>query len=419
MDQLSNFVTDSPVSAMRFTYRRRIIPQTAPNQYAIYHCVSRVVDKRFIFGPKEKTQFLVFLRRYERFCRVRILGYCLMDNHFHLLVHVQGRPEARPSQDELMDHVRATLGPVIASQYQSRLDFWQDQLSAAQTGEPAANVVPSEIFLSPGEDLAAHARAQLEKVSQDIWQRMYDLSRFILSVKQRFSHWFNQTTDRNGTLWEDRFQAVLVQPGAAVAELAAYIDLNPVRAGIVGDAKDYPWSQFGAAVAGDGLAQQALEYLVEHHALQQRARAPIPNEPSPGAPLMGLALGLATMHLFLQERDKRRRATQNRRELEASASSPPVISYAEDAVPAFSKGLAIGDPDYLEAVFAEHRKHFGYRRQAGAKRILWPRGKGDRGGAVFGKGSPGIGLVALREIKGRKPRVGETGGKRESVEIGQ
>ncbi len=396
---------------MRFTYRRRIIPQTGPNQYAIYHCVSRVVDKRFIFGPQEKAQFLVFLRRYERFCRVRILGYCLMDNHFHLLVHVPGRPEARPSKDELMDHVRQTLGGTIASQYQSRLDFWQDQLSAAVTGEPAANAVPSEIFLNPGEDLATHAQAQLEKVSQDIWQRMYDLSRFILSVKQRFSHWFNQKTDRKGTLWEDRFQAVLVQPGAAVAELAAYIDLNPVRAGIVGDAKDYPWSQFGAAVAGDGIAQQALEYLVEHHSLQLRARAPIPNEPSPSAPLMGLQLGLSAMHLFLQERDRRRQAAQNQRELETSAASPPAISYSEDSIPAFSKGLAIGDADYLQAIFAEHRRHFGYRRQAGAKRILWPKAQGNRQGAVFGGhgsggNTPSVGLSALRELRSSKPRNG-------------
>ncbi len=392
---------------MRFTYRRRIIPQTAPNQYAIYHCVSRVVDRRFIFGPQEKEQFLVFLRRYERFCHVRILGYCLMDNHFHLLVHVPGRPEARPSQEDLMDHVRKTLGGTIASQYQSRLDFWHDQLTAAQTGNPAKNAVPSEIFLNPGEDLAAHAQAQLEKVSQDIWQRMYDLSRFILSVKQRISHWFNQKTDRKGTLWEDRFQAVLVQPGAAVAELAAYIDLNPVRAGVVRDAKDYSWSQFGAAVAGDGIAQQALEYLVQHHALQKRARAPIPNEPSPVAPLMGLQVGLSVIDMFLQERDKRRQAAQNQRDLEVSAGSPPAVSYAEDAIPAFSKGLAIGDPDYLEAVFAEHRKLFGYRRQAGAKRILWPKGKGDRQRAVFGNSSSGVGLAALREITGRRLRSGD------------
>ncbi len=391
---------------MRFTYRRRIIPQIAPSQYALYHCVSRVVDKRFIFGPQEKEQFLVFLRRYERFCRVRILGYCLMDNHFHLLVHVPGRPEARPSLDELMDHVRLTLGPKITSQYQSRLDFWQDQLTAAEAGESGADAVSREFFLKQGEDLATHAKAQIEKVSQDIWQRMYDLSRFVLSVKQRFSHWFNQKTERKGTLWEDRFQAVLVQPGAAVAELAAYIDLNPVRAGLVSDAKDYPWSQFGAAVAGDGLAQQALEYLVEHHALQQRARAPIPTDRAPGAPLLGLQLGLGIVHWILQERDKRRLAAQNRQAVEFSAASPPPISYVENAVPAFSKGLAIGDPEYLEALFAEHRKHFGYRRQVGAKRILFSRGMEDRQGAVFGKSSEGVKLAALREIKGRKLRVG-------------
>ncbi len=359
---------------MRFTNSRRIIQKPAPKEHAIYHCVSRVVDRRFIFKDEEKAQFLLFLRRYERFCRVRILAYCLMDNHFHLLVRVSGRPEVRPALADLMAHVRETLGNTIATHYQQRIDFWVQQLSG-ESGQAEG----AEVFLPPGEDLVAYAQAQLEKVAQDIWQRMYDLSRFILSVKQRFSHWFNQKTDRKGTLWEDRFQAVLVQPGPAVAELAAYIDLNPVRAGLVRDAKDYPWCQYGAAVAGDGIAQQTLEYLVEHHALHYRSQAPIPTERSPVAPLGGLQIGLATIHWLLQERSKRKQRDANQRALQAD---PPAISYVEGSVPAFTRGLAIGDADYLEAVFAEHRKLFGRLRRKGARRILWPRGKGLDAGSV-------------------------------------
>ncbi len=353
---------------MRFA-RRRLLPKTDPNSHAIFHIVSRVVDRRFIFGPKEKAQFLVFLRRYERFCRVQILSYCLMDNHFHLLVKVPGRPDARPSQVDLMQHVRQTLGGTIASNYQARIEFWTGQLArglAVRSGETAGEMAADaheaawEVVVGPGEDLAYHAAGQLEKVSQDIWQRMYDLSRFVLSVKQRFSHWFNQENDRKGTLWEERFQAVAVQDGTAVAEIAAYMDLNPVRAGLVQDAKDYPWSQYGAAVAGDGLAQQALEYLVSHHTSQIRERmSPVRFEKVPMAPLMGLQVGFAIMQCLFEDRGMGRSA-----EVDAlgGASSQPTWTYTEGAVSEYSKGVAIGDADYLEAVLAEHRKFFGRPR---------------------------------------------------------
>ncbi|MDA0766487.1 MAG: transposase, partial [Verrucomicrobia bacterium] len=55
---------------------------------AIYHCLSRVVDRRFVLGDAEREQFVDYMRLYERFCQVRILNFCVMSNHFHLLVEV-------------------------------------------------------------------------------------------------------------------------------------------------------------------------------------------------------------------------------------------------------------------------------------------------------------------------------------------
>ncbi len=53
-------------------------------------------------------------------------------------------------------------------------------------------------------------------------------------LKQRFSRWYNRQTGRFGTLWAERFKSVLVEDHPANVEtLAAYIDLNPVRAGLV------------------------------------------------------------------------------------------------------------------------------------------------------------------------------------------
>ena len=50
---------------------------------------------------------------------------------------------------------------------------------------------------------------------------------------QRFTQWFNGTHKRTGTLWEDRFKSVIVEDGIAAKTMAAYIDLNPMRAGMV------------------------------------------------------------------------------------------------------------------------------------------------------------------------------------------
>jgi putative transposase len=68
---------------------------------AYYHCVSRVVDRRFALGEEEKQQFIHFMRLYEKFCQVRVISYCLMSNHFHLLVEVPAKPEQPMSEDDL------------------------------------------------------------------------------------------------------------------------------------------------------------------------------------------------------------------------------------------------------------------------------------------------------------------------------
>jgi REP element-mobilizing transposase RayT len=49
--------------------------------------MSRVVNRDFILGPEEKEHFLKLLRDYEAFCGVRIVTFCIMTNHFHILVH--------------------------------------------------------------------------------------------------------------------------------------------------------------------------------------------------------------------------------------------------------------------------------------------------------------------------------------------
>ncbi|MDA1005834.1 MAG: transposase, partial [Verrucomicrobia bacterium] len=75
---------------------------------AIYHCLSRVVDRRFVLGDAEREQFVDYMRLYEKFCQVRILNFCVMSNHFHLLVEVPAPPEGRGtdwSDEKLLRHL--------------------------------------------------------------------------------------------------------------------------------------------------------------------------------------------------------------------------------------------------------------------------------------------------------------------------
>ena len=51
-----------------------------------YHFVSRIVDRRFIFGDAEKEYFVALMRKLEGFLGLRVVTYVVMCNHFHLLV---------------------------------------------------------------------------------------------------------------------------------------------------------------------------------------------------------------------------------------------------------------------------------------------------------------------------------------------
>jgi putative transposase len=88
---------------------------------------------------------------------------------------------------------------------------------------------------------------------------MGDVSAFMKELKQRFSRWYNEVHDRYGTLWAERFKSVLVEDDSdALRTVAAYIDLNSVRAGLTPDPKDYRYSGYGEAVAGSGKARAGL-----------------------------------------------------------------------------------------------------------------------------------------------------------------
>lgn len=70
------------------------------------------------------------------------------------------------------------------------------------------------------------------------------LAQMMQAVGRRYVRYFNDRQGRSGTLWEGRFKSTLIQTERYLLACMAYIDLNPVRAGMVATAGDYPWSSF-------------------------------------------------------------------------------------------------------------------------------------------------------------------------------
>jgi hypothetical protein len=104
--------------------------------------------------------------------------------------------------------------------------------------------------------------------------RMHDLSAYLREVKQRFSQWYNKGTGRSGPLWEDRFRSVLLDGTAGLtAMVAAYIDLNPLRARLCSDPAHYRYCGYGEAVRGSRRAQRSIRRMLDGTAAPSRRGA--------------------------------------------------------------------------------------------------------------------------------------------------
>lgn len=77
------------------------------------------------------------------------------------------------------------------------------------------------------------------------------LPKTLQSVGRRYVQSFNTTYDRTGTLWEGRYKATLIDSECYLLTCMRYIELNPVRAGMVNHPGDYPWSSYRAHAFGD------------------------------------------------------------------------------------------------------------------------------------------------------------------------
>ena len=197
-----------------------------------YHVGSRCVDRTFRFNDDDKTHIVDQIHRMAKFCGIEVNTYAVMTNHFHILLHVL--PKGDLADDELIARVVALYGHEKAEVYRSDWAAYR-------------------------RDGGAAAMQRLEEERSALLRRMGDLSIYMKELKQWISRDYNKKVGRVGTLWEDRFWSCLLEDSAeTLSSVAAYIDRNAVRAGIVERPEDYRWCGYAEAHAGREAARKAL-----------------------------------------------------------------------------------------------------------------------------------------------------------------
>ena len=89
------------------------------------------------------------------------------------------------------------------------------------------------------------------------------VGRTMQSLGRRYVQYFNRIYDRTGTLWEGRYRATVIDAEGYLLACMRYIDLNPVRAGMVSNPREYVWSSYAHYALGraDGLLREHEVYV--------------------------------------------------------------------------------------------------------------------------------------------------------------
>ena len=291
--------------------------------------MSRTACQASLFGEQEKEVFCQLLRKQAAFAGVQVLGYCVMSNHIHLLLRVPV-VEALPDR-ELVERYLAYYG---------------------EEKVPLSTYSAQEL-----REILAHGGRDADAARERILSRMGDLPAFMRELKQRFSIWFNHQHGTKGTIWAARYKSLIVEDAPeSLLRVAAYIDLNPVRAELVSDPKDYRWCSYAASLAGVRTARTGLEQLFANSRSYSEAIATYR--------LIMFGKGYASKGAI--DKDPGRISAERLEQIIHDKGKVPLEELLRVRVRYFGDGLALGSKAFIAQFLHEHRDAFGSRRrQAG------------------------------------------------------
>lgn len=189
-----------------------------------HHLMSRIAHKVFFMGSAERDSFIEMMRRVSEFTGIKLLSWCIMENHFHILAFLPERVAL--TDDEVMRRYHILKGNSLKS-----------------------NREEVDVMLS---------RETIEKLKK----QMFSIGEFMKILKQWFTEEYNARYQHTGTLWEGVYKDVPVKDEPhELAKRASYIHLNPVKAGITPNYAEYLWSSFTALNRGDEMAFSGMKMI--------------------------------------------------------------------------------------------------------------------------------------------------------------
>ena len=313
-----------------------------------YHCVARTVNQIWFFDtPARRDRIQKIIQACVILKGANLLNFVVMSNHLHLLVQMKSEASRQPLTKSTLIKVAKVLyskGYVTAL----KQEFARAEEIDAQTGDNW------------------HSQRILDRYES----KRGCLSNFMQEVKERIAHYINKEHNRKGVLWDGRFKSPIVQNTLeALLEVSAYIDLNPIRAGIVSKPEDYRWCGYAAALGGDRMAQSGI---AQQYTYRGKSKTP---------PSWNQVRSDYRQHLFekgielLEDPESGIKgrlgftAEEVEQEIERRGKLPKneVLLYR---VRYFTDGAIIGSASFVDKVFQTHRNRLtspSSRRKTGAR----------------------------------------------------
>ena len=201
----------------------------------VHHITSRIAHKvRFLREEAERNDLIEMIRRAADFVGIKLLGWCIMINHFHILAFLPQPIEV--DEKEILRRygvLKGTKGAAALEEQLAKLRLEGD------TGCKEA-----------------------ERLLDAQRKRMYSIGEFVKIVMQWFSEEYNSRYCHAGTLWEGVYHdRVVAYCHKDIAECLGYIHLNPIRAAVCATFDGYAWSSYSAFKRGDKVAIEGLQFV--------------------------------------------------------------------------------------------------------------------------------------------------------------
>ena len=204
----------------------------------VHHLISRIAHRVYFLKESERMDFLEFVRRAAEFTGIRLIGWCVMGNHFHLLVFLP-QPEM-VDESEILRRYAVLKGRASLASVQDSFARWRID----------------------GEAGGRKVEEWLERQRQ----RMYSVASFMKIAKQWFTMEYNKRNGHKGTLWESTYyDRVVIRRENDMVKCLAYIHLNPIRAAAADRYDGYVWSSYSAFKKGDSMATAGMRFVYGDH----------------------------------------------------------------------------------------------------------------------------------------------------------